>query len=175
MQFAVNEQGRRLVSRTADRTRRWPMIVRHLRCVLLLQVLACSDQSWNASVVRAGRLEQGDDVVRYRLLLRGNPVDPGEAFRCYGRCQAERTPTGYLACLGECPGFDVTPGAYCAKNEVPPVAACLVVRKVRNPSDELPTGLVVLGVVGTIALVVSVDTLCSSSPSMCGYYSYPPP
>jgi hypothetical protein len=45
------------------------------------------------------------NAARYRLLLRENPVDPGQAFRCYGQCQSQTSPQGYLQCLAECPGF----------------------------------------------------------------------
>lgn len=112
--------------------------------------------------------------MRYRLQLRDNPVDPGEAFRCYGRCQSQPTPQGYFQCLSACPGFEVTPGAHCAKYEVPPVAACLTTRKV-PAAKEVDPGLVVLAVVGSFLLVVGAASLCSSSSAQCGYgYGYVP-
>jgi len=120
------------------------------------------------------RTSSDEDVLRYRLQLRHNPVDAGEAFRCYGRCQSEPTPQEYVECLSDCPGFEITQGAYCAKDEVPPVAACLTVRRVRA-GKEVDPGLVVLAVVGSIVLVVGAASLCSSSTSQCGYgYGYVP-
>jgi hypothetical protein len=113
-----------------------------------------------------------NEVARYRLLLRDNPVDPGEAFRCHGHCQAENTPRGYLECLQECPGFEVTPNEYCSNTEVPPVAACLTVRRVplsREPDKDL----VVLAVIGSFMLVVGAASLCSASRSHCGSVYYP--
>jgi hypothetical protein len=132
----------------------------------------CSSASGHPSVFN----HTSEGTTRYRLLLRENPVDPGEAFRCYGKCQAAPSPSQYLECLGTCPGFDVTPDEYCANTEVPPVAACLTVRKVPRASEPDP-GLVVLAVVGTFALVVAATSLCASSQSQCGYdyRNYPPP
>ena len=144
-------------------------IRRDLLCLIVVQTIACSCAGSNAGPARAAHLQQDEDVVRYRLLLRGNPVNPGDAFRCYGGCQAESTPNDYLACLKECPGFDTTPGEVCAKTEVPPVAACLVVRKVRKADKEVDPGLVVLEVAGIFALVVTAASLCASSNSQCGY------
>jgi hypothetical protein len=110
--------------------------------------------------------------MRYRLLLRDNAVDPGAAFRCYGTCQSERTPSGYLDCLSQCPGFEVTPDEYCSNTEVPPVAACLTVRKIPRV-EKLDPALIVLAVVGSFVIVVGAAALCSSSRSQCGTY-YPP-
>jgi hypothetical protein len=106
--------------------------------------------------------------------LRYNPVDPGAAFRCYGHCQAERSPVGYLQCLGECPGFDVTPGVRCAETEVPPIAACFTVRQIPKQSEP-SAGWVVLAVLANVALIVTLASVCASSASQCGYgYSYAP-
>jgi len=116
------------------------------------------------------------DVVRYRLPLRENPIDSGEAFRCYGACQPEETPTGYLQCLRQCPGFDTTHGVTCADYEVPPYAACLTARKLR-PDEELAPGWVALGTVAGVIIAVSLASLCSSSASCSnwGYTGYPLP
>jgi hypothetical protein len=111
-------------------------------------------------------------VVRYRLLLRENQVDPGEAFRCYGHCQDEPDPRAYLECLSACPGFEVTPGESCDKYEIPPQAACLTAREL-PASAEVPPGLVVLAVVGTVMLVVGASSLCALSSSQCGVVGPP--
>lgn len=103
-------------------------------------------------------------VVRYRLLLRENPVSPQAAFHCYGACQEQETPAGYLGCLEECPGFDTTPGITCAGYEVPPVAACFTARKV-DVSDELDPGWVVLAVIAEVAIIVSLASVCASTSS----------
>lgn len=124
--------------------------------------------------------QSGDDALedpaaaRYRLLLRENPVDPGQAFRCYGQCQAQTSPQGYLQCLAECPGFDVTEGMRCAADEVPPVAACFTVRQAPKGSEPTP-GWVVLGVVANVMLLVTLASVCASSSSQCGYGYLPPP
>ncbi|HTM44567.1 MAG TPA: hypothetical protein VL137_06405 [Polyangiaceae bacterium] len=151
-------------------------LLRHLVCIALIPAVACASSGKNSGSAHAP-LQQDEDVVRYRLLLRDNPVNPGDAFRCYGKCQEQSTPADYLSCLQECPGFEVTAGEVCAKTEVPPVAACLVVRKVQQTNKGADTGLVVLGVVGTFALVVTAASLCASSHSQCGYeeqYGYAP-
>lgn len=114
------------------------------------------------------------NTVRYRLRLRENPVDPGEAFRCYSACQPQATPRGYLDCLTACPGFEITPQEYCAPDEVPPAAACFTVRKI-PAGTEPPPGLIVLAVVGSFLLVIAASTLCASSTSQCGYANIPPP
>lgn len=113
-------------------------------------------------------------AVRYRLRLRDNPVDSGEAFRCYGRCQAEKTPQSYLDCLSACPGFEKTVGMRCDATEVPPESACFTVRKLQA-GTEAPPGMVVIAVVAGVALVVALSSICASSTQQCGYYDYPPP
>lgn len=105
-------------------------------------------------------------VVRYRLQLRHNPVDPGEAFRCYGACQPQSTPQSYMECLASCPGFEVTDGAVCSQHDVPPQAACFTVRKIPRTAEPDP-GLIVLAVVGSFLLVVAASSLCASSSSQC--------
>jgi hypothetical protein len=114
------------------------------------------------------------NAARYRLLLRENPVDPGQAFRCYGQCQSQTSPQGYLQCLAECPGFDVTEGMRCSAEEVPPVAACFTVRQAPKGSEPTP-GWVVLGVVANVMLLVTLASVCASSSSQCGYGYLPPP
>jgi hypothetical protein len=113
-------------------------------------------------------------VARYRLPLRYNSVDPGAAFRCYGHCQAQQSPVGYLKCLAECPGFEITEGVRCADTEVPPVAACFTVRQIPKQSEP-SQGWVVLAVIANVALIVGLASVCASSASQCGYgYNYPP-
>jgi hypothetical protein len=107
-------------------------------------------------------------VTRYRLLLRDNPVDPAQALRCYGACQSQETPEKYLACLAECPGFEQTPGIACAPNEVPPLAACFTARPVAGGSEPERSS-VVIGVVGDVALVVGVASVCASQTEPCAY------
>jgi hypothetical protein len=121
-------------------------------------------------------LRTDEDAVRYKLPLRDNTVDKHQASLCYGECQRETSPGDYLSCLSECPGFEVTAGETCSKNDVPPVAACLVVRKMKQTTEPDQTGLVVLGVVGSFVLVVTAASLCASSSStQCGYYEVAPP
>jgi hypothetical protein len=103
--------------------------------------------------------------------LRDNPVDSGEAFRCYGHCQDQTSPKGYLACLSQCPGFSVTPGEACDEHDVPPVAACLTVRKVPD-TEQVGSDEVVLAVIGSFLLVVGLASLCATSHAQCGYYGY---
>jgi hypothetical protein len=108
------------------------------------------------------------EVTRFRLLLSDNPVNPGDAFRCHGQCQARDTPEGYLQCLSECPGFEQTPGATCAPNEVPPLAACFTARPAPVGSEPR-AGSVVVAVVADIPLVVGVAAVCASQTEPCGY------
>jgi len=134
---------------------------------------ACSSSGTfgsGAGAQSAGSFQAG--VARYRLRLRDNPVDPGQAFRCYGSCQDRTTPKSYFECLSQCPGFEITPGASCAKHEVPPLAACLTVRKV-PVSSEPAAGQIVLAVLGTFLLVVGAASLCAASTSQCGYVQGP--
>lgn len=127
--------------------------------------------SKHASTTRKGA---PGELMSYRLLLRENPVDPGEAFRCYGRCQDRPSPKSYLDCLSQCPGFAVDADVACDEHDVPPVAACITVRKIPASATPEP-GFIVLAVVGSFALVVGAAALCASSKSQCGYESYPPP
>jgi hypothetical protein len=112
-------------------------------------------------------------TIRYRLLLRDNPVSPHDAMHCYSGCQSAATPNAYVDCLAACPGFESTPDEYCSKSEVPPEAACLTVRKIPAKS-EIPPGVVVLAIIGEIALVVGLASLCTSgSATQCN--AFPPP
>lgn len=117
--------------------------------------------------VKANPPKRSGDTVRYRLLLRENPVSPQDAAHCYAACQPEPTPKGYVDCLSQCPGFEITPGEYCSNTEIPPAAACLTVRRIPI-SKEPPPGLVVLAVVGGFALAVAATSLCSLSATQCG-------
>lgn len=146
-------------------------IMRRTGIVVLVSSLAAGCSGNRGRGAGSARSKVG--TTRYRLLLRENPVDPGEAFRCYGSCQSQPTPSGYVDCLSKCPGFEVTPDEYCSNTEVPPVAACLTVRKVPK-TEKLDPGLVVLAVVGSFAIVVGAAALCSSSRSQCGTVPYPP-
>jgi hypothetical protein len=131
-----------------------------------------SGRSGNSAYLRTD-----DNVVRYKLPLRDNPVDKHEASLCYGACQRETSPGDYLSCLSECPGFEVAVGETCGKNDLPPVAACVVVRKMKQTTEPDKTGMVVLGVVGAFVLVVTAASLCASSSSstQCSYSEVAPP
>jgi hypothetical protein len=139
--------------------------------MLLAGSIACS-RATGPSTTADDLDEPG--VARYRLPLRYNSVDPGQAFRCYGHCQSEPSPTSYLQCLGGCPGFEITPGKRCASSEVPPLAACFTVRQIPTQSEPSP-GWVVLAIIANVALIVTLASVCASSASQCGYgYYYPP-
>jgi hypothetical protein len=114
------------------------------------------------------------DTIRYRLLLRNNPVSPGDASRCFAECQPAATPKQYVECLELCPGFEKTPGEYCSNTDIPPEAACLTVRKI-PAKTEPPPGLVVLAIIGEVALVVGAASLCNISNTQCGWQAVPPP
>lgn len=151
-----------------------PALARRAGGALLALSLVSAGCSRNQATASADDL--GDPgMARYRLPLRYNAVDPGQAFRCYGQCQSQETPEGYMQCLAECPGFEVTQGVRCGDDEVPPVAACFTVRKVPAQSEP-PPGWVVLAIVANIALVVTLASVCASSTAQCGYgYHYYPP
>ncbi|MEY2936012.1 MAG: hypothetical protein RL033_6761 [Pseudomonadota bacterium] len=140
--------------------------------LLLAGCLACSSAQQPA--LSGGDALEDPNAARYRLQLRANPVDPGQAFRCYGQCQSQVSPRGYLECLAECPGFEVTEGMRCGADEVPPVAACFTVRQAPKGSEPTP-GWVVLGVVANVILMVTLASVCASSSSQCGYGYVPPP
>ena len=130
----------------------------------LVLCLGCSGSGFGrgGSTARAAP----GSVARYRLPLRHNPVDTGEAFRCYGACQQQSTPKDYLDCLSGCPGFEITDGAICDQLDVPPEATCFTVRRIPRTAEPDP-GLIVLAVVGSFVLVVAASSLCASSSSQC--------
>ena len=145
--------------------------MRHLPRQGLSVLLIAGLASCNS--VPAKQPKRDDNTVRYRLLLRENPVSPRQASLCYSECQQASTPKRYVECLRLCPGFEETAGEYCSKSEVPPVAACLTVRRI-PATKEPPPGLVVLAIVGSWALVVAASSLCNVSSSQCGI-PLPPP
>lgn len=151
-----------------SRPRSLTLSLRRLLCAtVILSSLSCASDP-HKKAIKAGFRDP--DTVRYRLLLRDNRVDKGEAFRCYGACQKQGSPKGYVDCLTECPGFERDPGFMCADYEVPPIAACLTVRKV-DADDELDPALIVLANVAGVALVVGLSSVCAAttSPSNCMY------
>lgn len=136
-------------------------------CALLVACLSCGGGRKRTLT----SLQYRDpDTVRYRLRLRDNPEHPGEAFRCYGSCQSQTTPAGYVACLRQCPGFEIDPGYRCAEYEVPPVAACLTARKIQLKGEPDP-GLLVLSVITAgVVVAVGMSSLCAASTStQCNY------
>ena len=96
----------------------------------LVLALGCGGSAGKSNTAAARRTGPPSELMSYRLLLRDNPVDPGEAFRCYGHCQDRTTPKAYVECLQQCPGFEIDPGMACDEHDVPPAAACLTVRKI---------------------------------------------
>lgn len=151
--------------------------LRTLTACLVCLAIACSGSPSSRKSASAKKAGAPGSVVRYRLLLRENPVDSGEAFRCYGRCQGEADPKGYLKCLSGCPGFEVKQGVACEKYETPPEAACLTARKLPATS-EVPPGYVVLAIIGSFMFIVGASSLCALSGSQCtmgGVPRYPPP
>jgi hypothetical protein len=137
--------------------------VEPIALALLVVGLGCASNSRAPAAPGAA-----SDVTRFRLLLSDNPVDPGEAFRCHGRCQEQGTPEGYLQCLSECPGFEQTPGVACTPNEVPPLAACFTARPAPVGSEPR-AGSVVVAVIADIPLMVGVAAVCASQTEPCGY------
>jgi len=137
---------------------------RSLTASSLVLCLACSGSGFGRGSSTAGGAP--GSTVRYRLRLRHNPVDTGEAFRCYGACQQQSTPKGYMECLADCPGFEITDGAVCDQLDVPPEAACFTVRRIPKTTEPDPA-LIVLAVVGSFALVIAASSLCASSSSQC--------
>ncbi len=145
--------------------------VRTVTALVLSACLACSGKG--ASSATKGGTNQDPNAIRYRLKLRHNAVDPGAAFRCYGKCQSVADPKAYVECLSSCPGFEKTVGVACDAYEIPPETACLTVHKVPAGKEPEP-GLVVLAVVGGTALVVGLASLCNLSSSHCEA-DFPPP
>jgi hypothetical protein len=129
------------------------------RCTVLPIALSLATATCGGSSSAAKSSSEYDpEVARYRLLLRENPVDPGEAFRCFGSCQKETKPDGYLGCLAQCPGFEVTQGIACHRSEVPPVAACITAGRLHGDRDEVEAGHVVVAVLASVALIVAVGS-----------------
>jgi hypothetical protein len=143
---------------------------------LIVWLIACQACASKSQHLQTASDLQDPNAARYRLLLRDNPVDPGQAFRCYGQCQSQRSPQGYLQCIAACPGFEVTQGMRCADRDVPPVSACFTVRQIPKQSEP-SAGWVVLAVIADVALIVTLASVCASSSAQCGYgygYGYPP-
>jgi len=146
-----------------------------LGCMRLRQVLAVVVAGLNGCNSAPPKHPTFDpDVIRYRLLLRENPVSPTDAAHCFVGCQSAAAPNAYVDCLSACPGFEKTPGAHCEPTETPPEAACLNVQRVKF-KNEPPPGMVVLAVIGEIALVVGAVSLCNISSTRCGMQQFPPP
>jgi hypothetical protein len=143
-----------------------PVVSRALSLTLIVGLVSCNSPEPKAP-------KRDPNTVRYRLLLRENPVSPRDASICYSECQQAATPKRYVECLATCPGFEMTPGEYCSNTEIPPVAACLTVRRI-PATKEPPPGLVVLAVVGSWALVFAAASLCNVSSSQCGLHLPPP-
>ena len=83
---------------------------RAITACLVALAMACSGPASSRKGASTAKARTSRSVVRYRLLLRENPVDSGEAFRCYGHCQDQVDPKAYLKCLSACPGFEETRG-----------------------------------------------------------------
>lgn len=132
---------------------------------LVLVLLTTCDRS-GAGGVQTPPPNTDPHAIRYRLKLRHNPVDPGGAFRCYGACQSAASPKAYVECLSECPGFERTPGMKCDPGDVPPETACITVFKVPKTSEP-NSGQVVIGVIGSVLLVVGLASVCQASANGC--------
>lgn len=148
----------------------WKRATHHSLAPLLCLAVACGGSPKGAR----GGGDYDPDVARYRLPLRHNPVDPGEAFRCYGNCQNQSTPDGYLGCLAQCPAFEVTQGVACGVDDVPPLAACITARRLPD-REELNRGYRVVATVAGVALVVALGVACASTQSCGAYYYAAPP
>ncbi len=135
---------------------------------LLILTFACGGPQ---STAKASQYDP--NVARYRLLLRDNPVDSGEAFRCYGACQDHTTPDAYLGCLTLCPAFEATQGVACSPDEVPPIAACITARRLPD-HEETNAGYKVVAIIANVALIVALGAACTAS-TTCGAYYYAPP
>jgi hypothetical protein len=135
---------------------------------LLAVCVGCSSNYPAAAAPSASPTTGPAEVTRLRLLLSGNPVDRGAAFRCHADCQERDTPDGYLECLSACPGFEQTQGVACAPNEIPPLAACFTARPAPVGAEPRP-GAVVVAVIGDVSLVVGVSALCASQTEPCSF------
>jgi hypothetical protein len=142
--------------------------------LIAVQVGGCASSTSGAAAPSSGPAHQ-PGVVRYRLLLRENPVSPAQALHCYAECQAKPEPREYLSCLQACPGFETKPGVACMPEEVPPVAACFTAREA-NPAVEQDNGDVVIATIAGVVLVVALASVCASSSStQCTLGGLPPP
>lgn len=111
--------------------------------------------------------------IRYRLRISNNPVDPANAFRCYGDCRQAPTEDALIKCLSRCPGFEVTEGAVCSKDEGIPRSFCIDRRPAKKTSEP-DAGVVVLTVMLDVALIFALANMCSSSIGCSPYYYYGP-
>jgi hypothetical protein len=146
---------------------------RGLACLLIGASAFVGAVGCRGSKKSSGVPRRDPDVIRYRLPLRENSVDTQEAFRCYGACQPEETPDGYLQCLKQCPGFETTPGLTCDSAEVPPYAVCITARKVPIGTEPEP-GWVIVGTVAQYAIAVALVSVCASN-TQCLQTTFPPP
>jgi len=120
------------------------------------------------------RMANFPGLVRYRLLIHGNPVNQRGAFLCYGGCREALTEMTYLECLSQCPGFEVDAGLRCGPDEGIPNSVCIE-RRPSGPRNEPPTGAVIAAVILNVALMFSLASLCNASASGCGLgYRYVP-
>src|SRR5262245_43169844 len=46
--------------------------------------------------------KRAGETIRYRLLIRDNPVSPTDAAHCFSACQSATTPNAYVDCLSAC-------------------------------------------------------------------------
>jgi hypothetical protein len=113
-------------------------------------------------------------VVRYRLLIHDNPVDPAQAFRCYSGCRQAPTEAIYLECLRQCPGFEAEAGVTCGPEEGIPNSVCLV-HRVPSPQREPTPGVVVAAILLNFVVLFGLASICNASASQCGfgYRSWP--
>jgi hypothetical protein len=127
-----------------------------------------------APALTYAQLTNAKGIVRYRLLIHGNPVDPAKAFRCYSGCRQAPTEEVYLECLSQCPGFEVEGGALCGPDEGIPNSVCIVHRP-PAPRQEPTAGAVVAAVILNVVVLFSLVSLCNASASQCGLgYGYRP-
>jgi hypothetical protein len=115
----------------------------------------------------SAQLKNAKGIVRYRLLIHDNPVDPARAFRCYGSCRQAPTEAVYLECLSQCPGFEVEGGAVCGPDEGIPNSVCIVHRP-PSPRQEPAPGAVVAAILLNVVVLFSLASICNASASQCG-------
>lgn len=135
-----------------------------LSCGLCILALSCGGSGPSPATANA---VSASDVLRYRLPLRDNPVDPGQAFRCYGACQEQPTPDVYIECLARCPGFERTRGVACTPSDVPPVAACFTARPLQAGSEPSRESVVV--VIYGVPVSIGLSAVCASQTEPCSY------